>query len=75
MLMLIFQNKKPLFVLSHALGGAENLVKLKDSELRSQSRCPFVSMLTDSQHTCVRVSNFLFVNCNSISSTSPVSPV
>ena len=63
----IFQNKKPLFVLSHAHGGAENLVKRKDSELGSQPRCPFVNMLTDSQHTCERVSNFLFVNCHSIS--------
>ena len=25
------KKKKPLFVLSHALGGAENLVKAKDS--------------------------------------------
>ena len=34
----IFQNKKPLFVFSHAFGGAENLVKRKDSKLRSQSQ-------------------------------------
>ena len=29
-----FQNKKPLFFFSHALGGAENLVKRKDIKLR-----------------------------------------
>ena len=63
----IFQNKKPLFVLSHNLGGAENLVKRKDSELRSQSRCTFINMLADSQHTCVRVSNLLFMHCHFIS--------
>ena len=37
-------------------------MKQKDSELRSQSRCAFVNMITDSQHTCVRVSILLFVN-------------
>jgi len=52
-----FQNKKPLFVPSHALGGGENPAKRKDTEPRSQSRCAFVNMPTDSKHTCVRVSN------------------
>ena len=45
----------------------ENLVKRKDSKLRSQSRRTFIDMLTDSQHTCVRVSDLLFMNCHSIS--------
>ena len=63
----IFQNKKPLFIFSHALGGAENLVKRKYSKLRSQSRRTFINMLADSQHTCVRVSDLLFMNCHSIS--------
>ena len=63
----MFQNKKPLFVFSHALGGAENLVKRKDSKLRSQSRRTFIDMLTDSQHTCVWVSDLLFMNLHSIS--------
>ena len=60
---LYFNIKKPLFVLSHDLGGAENLVKRKDSELRGQSRSTFINMLADSQHTCVWVSNLLFTNC------------
>ena len=63
----IFRNKKPLFVISHDLRGAENLVKQKDSELRGQSCSTFINMLADSQHTCVWVSNLLFMNFHSIS--------
>ena len=63
----IFQNEKPLFDFSHALEGAENLVKRKNSKLRSQSRRTFINMLADSQHTCVWVSDLLFMNCHSIS--------
>ena len=64
---LIFRNKKPLFVISRDLRGAENLVKQKDSELRGQSCSTFINMLADSQHTCVWVSNLLFMNFHSIS--------
>ena len=63
----IFRNKKPLFVISPDLRGAENLVKQKDSELRGQSCSTFINMLADSQHTCVWVSNLLFINCRSVS--------
>ena len=46
---------------------SENLLKRKDSELKSQSRCTFINMLSDSQHTCARVSDLLFLNCHSFS--------
>ena len=64
-------NNKPLYVLSHDLGGAENLVKRKDSKLKGQSHNTFINMLADSQHTCVWVSNLLFMNCHSISQDIP----
>ena len=44
--------KKPLFVLSRAVGRPGNLIKRKDSELRSPYRCTFINILADSQGTC-----------------------